>query len=402
MGEKERGQYSAAASTLGYLYQVRYALLESLRRLRNGQEFIVAIETLDDVMFEKDGEAPELLQTKHHLEKAADLTDSSPDLWKTLRIWCEALGADGVPEGTLFFLITTAQAADGHAAHYLKPGESRSPDRAMQRLNSTVNTSTSRENSQAYQAYRSLSQDQRKKLLENLLVVDAAPNISVLDAELREMAYGFAAKQFLESFLQRLEGWWYRRAIQHLIDDDARPILSEELDSETASLREQFKEESLPIDDDIMSASVDASGYQDRIFVHQLRLIEIGNARIFHAIRNFFRAFEQRSRWVREDLLLVGELERYEERLIEEWDILFQQMRDELGEEATEEAKKTTAQTLCKWVETATHPQIRSGVTEPSISRGTYQLLSDSQRVGWHLEFKERLRHLLEDREAAS
>ncbi len=77
MGEKERGQHSAAASALGYLYQVRYALLESLRRLRNGQEFIVAIETLDDVMFEKDGEAPELLQTKHHLEKAANLTDSS-------------------------------------------------------------------------------------------------------------------------------------------------------------------------------------------------------------------------------------------------------------------------------------------------------------------------------------
>ena len=400
MSSNERGQHSAAASALGYLYQVRYALLESLRRLRKGQEFIVAIETLDDVVFEQDGEAPELLQTKHHVEKAADLTDSSPDLWKTLGIWCKALVADDVPEGTLYFLITTAQTGDGHAAHYLKPGEFRSPDTAMQRLNSTVNSSTSQANAQAYQAYRSLNKDQRMKLLQNVLVVDATPNISDLDTELREVAFGFAAKQFLDSFLQRLEGWWYRRAIKHLVDDDAKPILSEELDYETASLREQFKEESLPIDDDIMSASVDASGYQDRIFVHQLQLIEIGNARIFHAIRNFFRAFEQRSRWVREDLLLVGELKRYEERLIEEWDILFQQMRDELGEEATEEAKKTVAQTLYKWVETATHPQIRSGVTEPSISRGTYQLLSDSQRVGWHLEFEERLRHLLEDREA--
>jgi hypothetical protein len=381
---------------------VRYALLESLRRLRKGQEFIVSIETLDDVVFEKNGDAPELLQTKHHLKKAADLTDSSPDLWKTLRIWCEALGTDGVPEGTLYFLITTAQVADGHAAHYLKPGESRSPDTAMERLNSTANSSTSQANAKAYQAYRALNQDQRKRLLQNVLVVDAAPTISDLDTELKEVAYGFAAKKFLELFLQRLEGWWYRRAIQHLVNNEAKPILSEELDSETASLREQFKEESLPIDDDIMSATVDASGYQDRLFVHQLRLIEIGNGRIFHAIRNFFRAFEHRSRWMREDLLLVGELARYEDRLIEEWDILFQQMRDELGEEATEEAKKTAAQTLYKWVEKATHPQIRSGVTEPSISRGTYQLLSDSQRVGWHMEFEERLRQLLENQETAS
>lgn len=176
--------------------------------------------------------------------------------------------------------------------------------------------------------------------------------------------------------------------------------MSEELDSETASLREQFKEESLPIDDDIMSASVDASGYQYRIFVHQLRLIEVGNARIFHAIRNLYRAYEQRSRWMREDLLYVGELDQYEDRLVEEWDILFHQMRDELGEQASEDAKKAAAQTLYKWVETGSHRGIRAGVTEPFIPRGTYQLLSDAQRVGWHLDFEDRLHRLLEQQEA--
>jgi hypothetical protein len=375
-------------------------LLEALHRLRSGQEFSVSIETLDDVVFEEAGEAPELLQTKHHLSKAADLTDSSPDLWKTIRIWCEAHAAGNLPGGALFFLVTTAHAADGHAAHYLRPGPSRKPESAMQRLNSIAESSTSQTNAPAYQAYRSLNLEKRKKLLESTFIVDAAPNIQDLDAEIKKMVYFAVEPRFLEPLLQRLEGWWYRRAITHLLKTNVTPILSEELNAETTSLREQFKQESLPIDDDIMSASVDASGYQDRLFVHQLRLIEIGNARIFHAIRNFFRAFEQRSRWVREDLLLVGELERYEERLIEEWDILFQQMRDELGESTTEDAKKEAAKTLYKWVETATHPQIRPGVTEPSISRGTYQLLSNSQRVGWHLEFKERLRRLLETREA--
>ncbi len=151
-----------------------------------------------------------------------------------------------------------------------------------------------------------------------------------------------------------------------------------------------------------MSASVDASGYQNRLFVHQLKIIDVGNARIFYAIRNLYRAYEQRSRWMREDLLYVGELDQYEDRLVEEWDILFKQMRDELGEEASEHAKKTAAQTLYKWVETGLHRGIRAGVIEPSIPRGTYQLLSDAQRVGWHLDFKERLQRLLETQEAAS
>lgn len=396
MGSHDRGAHSAAAPALGYLYQVRYGLLEALRRLSTGQEFSVLIETLDDVVFEKKGEAPELLQTKHHSSKAADLTDTSPDLWKTLRVWCEAETAGTVPPRALFFLVTTARSAAGHAAHYLGTGNSRDPHSAMQRLNAVAESSTSQANATAYRAYRSLNLEKRKKLLDSMFIVDGAPNIEELDFEISRTVYYAVEKRFLEPFLQRLEGWWYRRAISHLLKAATTPILSEELSAETASLREQFKEDNLPIDDDIMRASVDASGYEDRPFVHQLRLIEIGNDRIFHAIRNFFRAFEQRSRWIRDDLLLVGEFEHYEDRLVEEWEIYFLQMRDELGDSATEQAMKEAAKTLYKWVETTNNMPIRPRVAEPSISRGTYQILSDSQRVGWHLEFKERLRKLLE------
>jgi hypothetical protein len=92
-------QFSAAASAIGYLYQCRYALLESLRRLRRDDQFRVFIETLDDVVFERDGEPPDLLQTKHHIKKTADLTDTSVDLWKTIRIWCEGLINSNIPDG---------------------------------------------------------------------------------------------------------------------------------------------------------------------------------------------------------------------------------------------------------------------------------------------------------------
>lgn len=402
MSTSERGKYSAALSALGYLYQIRYALLESLRRLSKAEQFVVTIETLDDVVFEKVGEAPVILQTKHHISKTADLTDSSPELWKTLRIWCVALANNELPDGSLYFLVSTAHSADGHAVHYLKPDGVRDPSKAMERLNSIAESSTNVSNKQAYQVYRSLNQEQRMKLLQSIFILDASPNISTLDSELKQALYFAVRQKYLDIFLQRLEGWWYQRAIQHLLNSDGTPILSEELETERINLLEQFKEENLPIDDDILRASVDATGYQDHVFVHQLRLIEIGNSRIITAVKNYFRAFEQRSRWMREELLLVGELDRYEDRLVEEWDILFQQMRDDLGENASEEIKKEAAQKLYKWVESASHPQIRHGVTEAFVSRGSYQILSDSERVGWHLEFKERLKKLLEPLEVTS
>lgn len=70
--------FSAADSALGYLYQVRVALLWSLRRARAGADFVVSLETLDDVTFESlqaTGAKPdELLQTKHHRKSEASLS----------------------------------------------------------------------------------------------------------------------------------------------------------------------------------------------------------------------------------------------------------------------------------------------------------------------------------------
>lgn len=102
MEEDKAFSHSAASSALGYLYQVRYALLKALRRLRNSQEFLVNIETLDDIVFDAQGQPTELLQTKHHVNNTADLTDASPDLWKSVRIWCERLVANELPDDALF------------------------------------------------------------------------------------------------------------------------------------------------------------------------------------------------------------------------------------------------------------------------------------------------------------
>jgi hypothetical protein len=68
---KSTNKFSASASMQGYLYQCLYALCESLHRLRKGTEFRVSLETLDDVVFEKNGEVKDLLQNKHHIDKKA-------------------------------------------------------------------------------------------------------------------------------------------------------------------------------------------------------------------------------------------------------------------------------------------------------------------------------------------
>lgn len=394
MGANERGQFSAAASSLGYFYQCRYALLEALQHLSDDISFSMGIETLDDIVIEKTDSSLEILQTKHHNEGSANLTNASIDLWKTLRIWIEGLSSGSIPPNTHFFLVTTSICSDGTAASYLRVNN-RDVQNALEILNNTALTSTTDANTEAYCAFISMEEEDRFRLLESIKILDKSPSIELLDEAFRKVLFCAVKRDFFNSFFRRLEGWWYQRVINHLQDNEVNLIISEEIEEELYRLQEQFKNDNLPIDDEIMQEYIDASGFQNRTFVKQLKIVGVNEGRILHAINNYYRAYTQRSRWLREDLLLVGELDRYEQHLIEEWDLNFEQMRDEIGTEAAESVKNRAAKELYKWVESHPHRNIRAGVSHPFIARGTYQMLADDLRVGWHLEFRERLKSIL-------
>ncbi|MGH8614689.1 MAG: hypothetical protein ACREYF_22345 [Gammaproteobacteria bacterium] len=95
--------------------------IRTLQKVGTDPAIEISIERLDDVAFEKDGTPHQLIQTKHHIRSAGNLTDGSPDLWKTLRIWSEQAGQNAVPiPGILLALITTGAAPDGSAASHLR------------------------------------------------------------------------------------------------------------------------------------------------------------------------------------------------------------------------------------------------------------------------------------------
>lgn len=51
------------------------------------RDLSVSVETLDDVSFESNGDALAVLQTKRPVHGTSGLSDLSPDLYKTIRIW---------------------------------------------------------------------------------------------------------------------------------------------------------------------------------------------------------------------------------------------------------------------------------------------------------------------------
>lgn len=396
--------FSAADSALGYLYQVRTGLIWALRRARAGSEFIVSLETLDDVAFETllpSGSQPDqLLQTKHHRSREASLSDASGDLWKSLRVWFEGHGNKTIPPGTALFLITTGGAPKDGAAWFLRGGATRDVDKALNLLATVTQTSDSKANADAYQAFTAASVAARRAILDNVVVLDRASGILTIDDDLKAEVHWSAEAQHLDAFLQRLEGWWFRRVIKQLVAaPKSKGILSAELESEMSELREQFKQDNLPIDDDLLAFTLDEathSAHESYQFVHQLKLIDAGKRRVANAIRDYYRAYTQRSRWLREDLLLLGDLSRYEGKLVEEWELVFDAAKDEMDANTVEAEKRKAARSILAWAEKVAIP-IRPGVTEPFVVRGSLHMLADEKpaRVGWHPDFQARLAALL-------
>jgi hypothetical protein len=390
--------YSANESALGYLYQCRLALWYALSRLRDRDDIEIAVESLDDVTFASDGNPEELLQTKHHLSAKASLTDACPDLWKTLRIWSSQMQL--IRDGVRLFLISTATASPGSAASLMRDNNTRDVPSAHKKLMTTVATSTNMSNKDAYRDFTALAPEDQAALLAAVTVIDASPNVLDVRGKIESELRLTVRSKHLVPFTDRLEGWWYGRVVQNLAHKDSGVILARELRSQIDDLREQFLHDNLPVDfENVFPGEDVVKAMLGKPFVEQLRLVALADARIRHAVTDYYRAFEQRSRWLREDLLLVGDLEQYEKHLVEEWERAFERIKQ--NHEGEEEPKKAVAgRAVFDWAESA-NIYIRPQCQQPYIHRGSFQILADKLKIGWHPEFLTRLEHLLSPEGAA-
>lgn len=100
-----------------------------------------------------------------------------------------------------------------------------------------------------------------------------------------------------------------------------------EIEAKVDDLREDFQRKALPVDmADAYPPDIDAAAYYARPFIRQLQLVGVGGRRLDFAKRDYYRAFEQRSRWTREKLLFDGEISTYDRRLHEEWEVRYEAM----------------------------------------------------------------------------
>lgn len=404
MAEAPTDKFSAGEQGLGYIYQARLALLQLLQL---PEDTVLFLEKDDDLDF-IDGDGGKSLASLKHKAVGDRLTDLSTDFWKSVNIWLARYKRDGRAASNLrFFLFTTGKVSTSSFLARLLPDQRVSSGDATtlsELADAALSESTSKLIAPISTAFNELSDPEKQDFLERILILDGSPRIGDIPALIKDKHMRSIRREHREFVFERLEGWWTDAVIKQLTGAKSEGIFGYEVSDKLSNFAEEYKADNLPITFRGKAPTDEIDTDADpRLFVAQLREIGISSNRIRSAILDYYRAFEQRSAWARENLLVLGEVEEYEDRLTDEWrrykDVAFEKLKDDSAEEALREAGAA----LYNWAEFETGKieslRIRARVTEPYVLRGSFHILADATpepKVYWHPRFLDRLGEVLE------
>jgi len=403
MNDPNTDKFSASEQGLGYLYQSRFALLRLLELPENTS---VLLEKDDDLDF-VDNDGMKSLASLKHKASGDRLTDLSTDFWKSVRIWLARYKRDGRITSNLHFLLFTTGTVQktSFLSRFLSAngGGGDEPKTLAEQAEEAIGKSKSSLIEAIAKEFSELTSREKDDFLARIQILDNSPRIEDLSMIVKDRHMRSIRREHRPAVFERLEGWWNDEVIKLLTGNRTEGVFGFEVSDKLSSLAEEYKLDNLPITFRGREPSGEIDTENDpRTFVAQLRHIGISSARIRNAILDYYRAFEQRSQWARENLLVSGEIDAYEDRLVDEWNRYKDVVFEALGEDSAEEVLQQAGKNLYMWADQISGNiealRIRPSVTEPYVTRGSFHILADATpepRVYWHPTFLGHLRQLL-------
>ena len=402
-------EHNAAASAAGYLYQVRWALLNLLREGKARPDQSISLELLDDVGWEDAaGSATELLQTKLHADDIAGLGDKDLDIWKTLLIWLKRSDVKD-PSGPDLALVTTSRAAPETAAYALRPDPvTRDVVEAVGCLTTAAATSTNQKTKAGREMFLELSPAERTTFLNRVRVLDQSLRLEDVDEAVRqEIIWALPAGEAAQDqFLGQLWRWWDNMCID-MLRGHRSGVAVGQVKSFIQDLRDRYGPDNLPttvLRSDVTETDVDQ--HSTGRFYNQMLAVRYNRPNLRLAVIDYYRAVQQETQWVDDNLIGLHELQAFEDDLRDEWARAFNDMLDDLSggtgdykpETVDEELKVRAGKELLRTLLESTKVTIRKHYDEPFFARGKRHELAHRDNplgIGWHPDFDGQLDSLV-------
>jgi len=394
--------HSAEASALGFYFQSFFGLDALVGQADDAAA--VAIERADDVELKASSETL-LVQLKHSMsEKPPAVTIASRALWRTLKVWIDLLPVLSLAE-TRFHLVTVGEiGADSDLVALLKAETSRkSLVQALEQEASRVikerdeaaaggaKTLPHADRVDGCVAFLELTAATRLNLLRRVRIQPGALTIDQMEEAIAGKLVQVQAKDRL-AIARSLIEWWDRQVVYSLCGKRPRFIARSELLQAMAERIAEIEQDALL--PDFINISEPAWYRPEGVLTRQIELVGGKASDIAKAIREEWRARQQRAKWILERPEMATKIGLHDSHLHEEWSDRYGSMLEDCSG-LDEDGQCASGLELLRWshdnAPNVVHP-ITPGWAATYYVRGSYQVLADDRTVGWHPDYLKRLK----------
>jgi hypothetical protein len=397
---RQGGSHSAEAAALGFYYQAFFALLTLLGQ--NTDNAAVGIEQLDDVELKADGHRL-LYQLKHSLGlEPPAISLKSRSLWRTVKAWIDILPTVTLSE-TTFHLVAVGGISSDSPLKVLSDSDADRNElvaamlKEAQRVVDIRATAEKSTNPLPYadrvdgcRAFLTLVETERLNLMRRVKIQLHSPNVGAIEDLIAEHLKILPAEQ-RPRVAQRLIEWWDRQIVYSLCNKRQRVISRAELQYQISTIVADIEQGKLLAEFETVSPPDD---YQpDSKLARQIKLVEGTPSDHSKAIREEWKAREQRSKWLNSNPAMASIINQYDSILEEHWSDRHNQMAEGCAELEYKEKCKSGLKIL-RWTHEEAPNVVRpiaEGWNAAYYVRGSYQVLAINLTVGWHPEYKKLL-----------
>lgn len=380
--------HDASQQALGYIYQSQCALYLLLSS--EDPDVNVCIEKFDDISFHKEEDPYLQLQVKYH-SSDGEITNSCTDFWRTIKAWIDNIQVNpNLLQNTFFCIITTNTIAKNSIIEKIQK-KTDSIDNIYSNLVSIAKKGISNCDSKSstykrYDAFLNMNSEIIKTLIQSIKIQPAFPAPMLINEKIYNKLQLFTSKQTIQIVYDRLLGWWYRRTVECLSSVEPVLISFDELRREICNITSELRDDNLPIDVTDKEIECIEKSEDVNILTKQLKIINSKQARINNALKNYYKAYAQRSKWLRENLVTPEEIDQYDKRLINEWDFQFSENTNDIDENSTNNDRINAGNKIFTELMNQDNP-IRKNFTDKTISRGSFNGLANEKTIGWHPDY---------------
>lgn len=393
--------HAADAAALGFYYQTLFAL-ETLV-IQSTDDAVVAVERLDDVELVADGTTL-LYQLKHSISSTPPpVTLASRALWKTLRVWIDALPNLTLSETTLHLVAVGSIPQDSPLLALLDMDSDRSDlivaltAEAQRVIDARTAAAKVRGNlpfsdrADGCEAFLALSTMERNNLISRIQVWPQSQTVVHIEDRIADHLKTLPPEH-RSIVAKRLVEWWDRQIIYSLCGKRSRGIGRIELQLQISSIIGDIEAERLVPD---FNTVLPPDTYQpDGMLMRQINLVQGAQSDITRAIRDEWRAREQRARWVDGNTAMASKINDHDLVLLEEWSDRHRQMVEECAG-VEEKEKCQSGLRLLRWTHERAPTEVQPidyGWSAAYYVRGSYQVLAIDMKVGWHPDYRDLLK----------